>query len=973
MATTLSVLERHGELLEPGSNQVFPIHDPRRVWVVLAGRLDLFLVDMSEGQPVGARHHVLRVEEGQGVFGMSADEHPGLGIVASPAPGTRLVRLAQEKMRALATTPEEKDELAAFVERWIGGLTAAAADKAPPKVFMALEPGPPVEIEDEDKPILPLSGVIWVKHLAGASRFVARDEIGPVDGAHYFPVTRQGWLMSPEGARIECVSFRMLDAKDPEWAGLQQFHKVIFRSLVLNRKETEEKERQRLLRQRESDAALIEGALTQLALPLAEEPEEVALAHEEPTSDDLLLTCRAIGRVAGIRIKAHPDALRGVKQRDPVAAIAKASACRVRRVVLKGQWWRQDAGPLLAFLDSDNRPLALLPHGPNAYDVWDPTTRQATPVTPEIASTFNGFAYVFYRPFPEKALTAGDLLRFGLFGGKRDVLMILSMGAATGVLAMITPFLTGIVFDTVIPGAQRGQLLQLSLFLVVSAVATAMFTLTRSFALLRLEGKMDAAIQAAAWDRLLNLPVPFFRDYTSGDLAMRGLGITQIRQTLTGSTLSSILSGVFSIFSFALLFYYSWRLALLASGLVGFAVLVSLVLGIVQVRLQRELSHVRGRISGMVLQFINGVAKFRVSGTEGRAFASWARQFTKQKLMAVRARKVSMALSVFNAGFPVLSTAAIFYYTAHLMTKPDVEPLTTGDFLAFNAAFSQFLAASLQLSQSIVGVLNIVPLYERAQPIFRTLPEVDVAKTDPGELRGTIDVNHLAFRYRPDAPLVLRDVSLSIRAGEFVAFVGASGCGKSTLFRLLLGFEKPESGAIYYDGHDLAGLDVQAVRRQLGVVLQNGKLLTGDIFTNIVGSAPLTVDDAWEAARLSGLEKDVQAMPMGMHTVIAEGGGGLSGGQRQRLMIARAIVGKPRVLLFDEATSALDNETQAIVSQSLAALQATRVVIAHRLSTIMKADRIFVFDKGLVVQEGSYEQLIAREGLFADLARRQIA
>jgi ATP-binding cassette subfamily C protein len=264
-------------------------------------------------------------------------------------------------------------------------------------------------------------------------------------------------------------------------------------------------------------------------------------------------------------------------------------------------------------------------------------------------------------------------------------------------------------------------------------------------------------------------------------------------------------------------------------------------------------------------------------------------------------------------------------------------------------------------------------MFERARPILETLPETSDAKGEPGGLTGNIEISHAFFRYRPDTPLVLRDLSLSVRPGEFVALVGASGCGKSTLFRLLLGFDRLDSGAIHFDGQDLAGMNPQAVRRQIGVVLQNGQLQTGDIFENIAGTRPLTIDDAWAAASLAGLEDDIRAMPMGMHTVISEGGGGLSGGQRQRLMIARAIASRPRILLFDEATSALDNLTQAIVSRSLEQLEATRIVIAHRLSTIVKADRIFVLEAGRVVQSGSYAELIAQEGLFAKLAQRQLA
>jgi ATP-binding cassette subfamily C protein len=277
------------------------------------------------------------------------------------------------------------------------------------------------------------------------------------------------------------------------------------------------------------------------------------------------------------------------------------------------------------------------------------------------------------------------------------------------------------------------------------------------------------------------------------------------------------------------------------------------------------------------------------------------------------------------------------------------------------------------LSSTAVSVLGIVPMFERARPILECLPETSLGKGEPGELAGNIEVSHAFFRYRPDSPLVLKDLSLSVRSGEFVALVGASGCGKSTLFRLLLGFEHLESGAIHFDARDLAGLNPQSVRRQIGVVLQSGQLQTGDIFENIAGARPLTLDQAWTAARLAGLEDDIRAMPMGMHTVISEGGGGLSGGQRQRLMIARAIAFRPRILLFDEATSALDNQTQAIVSRSLETLDATRIVIAHRLSTIVRADRIFVLDAGRVVQSGTYAELIGQEGPFSKLAMRQLA
>ena len=330
---------------------------------------------------------------------------------------------------------------------------------------------------------------------------------------------------------------------------------------------------------------------------------------------------------------------------------------------------------------------------------------------------------------------------------------------------------------------------------------------------------------------------------------------------------------------------------------------------------------------------------------------------------------VRIAFNVFNNAYSILTTILLFWAMAFWAG----EKMSTGMFLAFNAAFGGFLGATLAVGGSLLSLLDAVPIYERAKPILDTLPESNEARSDPGDLRGRIEFSHVLFRYKPDTPLVLNDLSFQIHPGEFVAIVGPSGSGKSTLIRLLLGFETPESGAIFMDGLDLSGLDIHAVRRQFGVVLQNGKLIPGSIFENIVGSSLLTLEDATDAARKAGLDEDIRKMPMGMHTVLSEGTGTLSGGQRQRLMIARAIVARPRILLFDEATSALDNRTQAIVSRSLEQLQATRIVIAHRLSTIMNADRILVIQGGRLTQSGSYRDLVNQPGMFVELAKRQLA
>jgi NHLM bacteriocin system ABC transporter ATP-binding protein len=753
----------------------------------------------------------------------------------------------------------------------------------------------------------------------------------------------------------------------------ETFHQVAGERMGERIRKAEQMELERLAQRSSTDATLLENALHQLASPLEPSTGQENLVDASSTHP-MVLVCQAIARNSGVPLVVPQEVISGMAT-DPVVPIARHSGAKVRKVVLKGEWWKDESGAILAFLEDSRKPVALL-RRPSGYMLFDPRTRRAQRVNAEIASTLHGLAYIFYRPLPARPVGVTDLLAFGLHGCRRELLSIVVMGLAAGWLSLAAPFATGIIFDSIIPGADRGQLMHAVSLIIASAFAMALFVLARSFAMLRLEAKLDLALEAAVWDRLLGLPVPFFRDYTAGDLAVRSLAMGEMRRTLTGTTASSIMSGLFSVFGLLLLFYYSVPLALIAMGLLAVVLVVTLVLGYLQVRYQREVTEWRGRISGTVLQFINGIAKFRVSGTEDRAFARWASLFAEQKRLAVRTRRIAAQQAVFNAAFPIAAMAVIFWSISHYAASSSAgtgsPALSTGSFLAFHAAFVQLLAATLDLCAAALAVAGLIPQYERVRPILQALPESGGGKSDPGRLRGQIEVSHVSFRYRPDTPLVLRDVSFRVQPGEFVAFVGGSGSGKSTILRLLLGFERPEAGSIYYDGQDLAGLDTQAVRRQVGVVLQSGRLMQGDIFTNIIGSAPLTLEDAWAAARMAGLDDDINAMPMGMHTMVAEGGAGLSGGQRQRLMIARAIVNRPAILMFDEATSALDNRTQAIVSQSLEHLKATRIVIAHRLSTIMHADRIFVVDKGSIVQAGTYEELMRQPGLFAELAKRQL-
>lgn len=648
---------------------------------------------------------------------------------------------------------------------------------------------------------------------------------------------------------------------------------------------------------------------------------------------------------------------------------ARSSGFRIREVVLKEQWYRRDSCPMLGFYEEGMKPVCLLKSGSSSYKTFDPATGESAVITEELADMLMPAAFMFYKPFETKPVKLIDLCRMILGESIGDIIVVGLLGTLVGIIGMATPVVTGVIFDSIIPEASRSQMVQVFLILLALAVSASFFELAKSFSLVRIQGKVNHTVQSALWDRLLALPVPFFRNYSSGDLAQRSLGISTIIDMIAGITLNTVLSAIFSVFNLFLLFYYDLGLALIAVMLTTVTICFTIIINLFQIRQQREIINLANRNSGFLFQLVNGVAKIKMTGSQKRAFVKWSELFSKKRKAEFVAGVSQNVLVSFNSVFPLLTSMVFFSWIILYMNSP----VSTGSFLAFVSAFGAFQGALLSMTGVITSSLSVIPIYEGLKPILQSIPENDRLKSFPGRLTGDIEVAHVSFRYGDGLPLVLNDVSIHAKSGEFIAVVGGSGSGKSTLLRLLIGFEKPESGTIYYDRQDLETLDILEARRQFGVALQNGMLTQGSIFENIVGQSNLAIEDAWEAARMAGVADDIKAMPMGMHTVIPAGGGVLSGGQRQRIVIARSIVKKPKILFFDEATSALDNKTQAEVSRSLEDLRVTRIVIAHRLSTIINADRIYVMDKGQVVQSGRYDDLMAEEGLFRELASRQIA
>ncbi|MEW5929403.1 MAG: NHLP bacteriocin export ABC transporter permease/ATPase subunit [Gemmatimonadota bacterium] len=949
--------------------------EPGRAWLVLAGRMDVYATRVVDGEPAGTRTHLFRVECGAPLFGAGTDPATGTALLAVGAPGTRLAEVGLEPLRALAAAPEKHAAVAALLHAWIERLYEGVADPFPRAGLRDVGPGE--QVDAAGACVRSTAHVAWVEQLAGTSRLLGRPAGGLAAG-ELLPVSDRCWLEGGEGCTLRLIPTEYLLAGEVDgghelaWSALERLHRVVLALVAERVRGSEEARLERLRLRAAGRRAAMAGALGQLAssFPGGTAPEPALRAAGAAGAEDPLVS--AFLRVAGAAgIPAEPPAdWRALRCRDPLDSLARACRVRTRRVALRGEWWRGDAGPMLGRAAEDGRPLALLPSPRGGYEAHDPREPLPTRVTAESAAALAPFATVLYRSFPDARVGLWGMLRFAMHGCGRDLLAVLGASLAAAALGLLPSLGMGLLFSSVIPDAERGQLLQLTLVLLVSSLATTGFAAVRGTALLRIEARVGATLQAAVWDRLLALSLPFFRGYAAGDLAVRAMGIEEIRRTLSGTVVTSLLGGAFSLANFALLFYYDPLLAAVAAAMVAAALAAYVGVGWLQLRRQRAVLRLHSRTSGTVLQLLNGIAKLRMAGAEVHAFGLWARLFGQQRREQLRARALGNWLALFTAVCPVVCTLVLFA----LGPRPGSgAAMGTGEFLGFMAAFNLGLAGALSCGTALVGALAAVPLYEHARPILHTLPEVHAGKHDPGELSGAVELQHVTFRYSADGPATLHDVSLRVRPGEFVAFVGPSGSGKSTLLRLLLGFEAPEAGAVAFDEQDLAGLDVQAVRRQLGTVLQDGTLLSGSIFDNIVGSAAASHDDAMEAARLAGMEEDVRQMPMGLHTVVSDGGRTLSGGQRQRLMIARALLRRPRILLLDEATSALDNRTQAVVAESLARLKATRIVVAHRLSTVMGADRIYVVDGGRIVESGTPAELLERRGLFHRMAQRQLA
>lgn len=674
---------------------------------------------------------------------------------------------------------------------------------------------------------------------------------------------------------------------------------------------------------------------------------------------------RSICRFLKIEV---PDEVRDFETaREEIDFILHTSGAIKRTIELSEDWWKDGDGPLLAMLKKTGAYIALFPGAFRGYYYYDRETQKKVRITKRNQDQFEKEAVCFYKPLPNISLSNKEYVKIILKQlNTKDILILLLSALFITLLGLITPLATKYAFSSVIPSGSTSLLIPLSFWLVSFAFSTWLLNVVKLSVTTRINTRLEVYCQNAVYSRVIRLPAAFFKDKSAGGMAQKVKALSQVPMLLTDQLFGTVLTVVLSLIYILQLFTIAAPLVL--PVFTTYIAEIALFIWVLnqEKRITEELLTARENNSGLVFAFLSGIQKIKISGSRKQAFAKWLDSYTQVTRPSYIIRFPSSFQTPLVTAINLLGLLWIYLVAA-------ANHLSVAQFTSFSSAFGMAMAGVLVLHSSSRSFSMLKPVLNRGKPILEAVPETGDGKRGIGKLTGSIELNQVSFRYTQDSPLILDEISLQIRPGEYVAIVGKSGCGKSTLLRLLLGFEEPLHGSISYDGLDLSSIDRRSLRRNIGTVMQDGQLFNGDIFYNIILTAPwLKMSDAWDAAEKAGVADDIRKMPMGMHTMVTESGSGISGGQKQRILIARAISPRPAILMLDEATSALDNITQKIVTDSMNQMECTRIVIAHRLSTIRECDRILVLDHGQIIEDGTYDELYKQNGLFTELVKRQI-
>lgn len=869
----------------------------------------------------------------------------GQSLMCAPCDQGQLIAVAPEggvlQVQAAAAIP--MSELASSANNWVLALSESVARLGQIRPTVLSMDAGMAQAGHDGQHIHSARGVLWVIAKAAELRF-----LGVGEPSQMVPISPVLWASVSANGPLDFVPAELF-ALSSISQSLSSFHGHLLAHL---------------------HADLIERARL--------EAERIA-AREEQVAHDLAKVMDGHERILESKINAARDddlvyAWRktggsvppGMNQSDKTdfAEFADAMHMPYRRVSLTGRWWNTDMGSLVGQLLADGRPVALVPDWRGRYRIHIQGNKPQL-VNAEVAATLDSSAFSVVKPMPERKLRPRDLLIVAIAScaGDLTTLMVATLGAS--LLGLLVPVATGHIIDTFVPSEMRGQLLMLGVMLVVAQFCSFLLKASSDLARQRIDGRVAARLQGGVMDRVFRMPSFVLRTFSSTDLAMRVMSIDGIRRTVTGIALNTLLTGAFGLTSIGLLFYYDVYGAVVALLLFLALAGAGAFAGYKQINAMLKGEQMSANVATFTQQLMENISTLRAFGAEKRAYIQWSRNSIEMRKRGLRGKAISIRFDTLLSGYDLLALATVF-----IVIGRQSESMSSGSFMAFATAYANFLGASIGFGRAMLPVAGLIPMYARVKPLMENTPERSGMAQNPGRLSGALEVANVAFAY-PGSPRVLTRMNFRVEPGQFVALVGASGCGKSTLVNLLLGIDKPEQGAILFDGNNLADLDVTAVRRQFGVCRQNGRMFSGSLYENILGAHHGTQADVWEAARLAGIDEEIRALPMQLHTVVTEGSATFSGGQIQRLLLARALVGNPRFVVLDEATSALDNITQDLVVRNVERLGVTRIVVAHRLSTIRNADVILFMRDGQVSESGSYDELCARGGDFAHFVKRQ--
>ncbi|MCC5832794.1 MAG: NHLP bacteriocin export ABC transporter permease/ATPase subunit [Chlamydiales bacterium] len=958
--------EPHGEIVkriaEKGQKEKLSGNTPiylrelGYIWFLEKGSVNLFAIERKEGSPEGMRTLIATLTAPCSLFAFAVEEQASHEVVAITEKESIVWKAEIKEVEAYFC----RDPL--YLNKWINQLAIFHGKELGTETAAYVE-APQIAILGKEETLslkrafthAEKEKINWVEIERGDLEFLGYGSL-PL-AKKPFPLTYTAWLKSRAGAVVSASE------KTENWKeGLQHYHEILLKYILTRKEIGEREERERSEQRKKIEDEALHASLKEMAEVLG--PVET----EEPLYDTIPLfnACRIVGSSSEILFRLPEKIPEKIEASQLLCEIALASEVRYRQVKLSGRWWKKDCGNMVAFYGEDLKPVALITKKPGCYAIIDPTDGKKIKVDKKAAARLHENAYYFYPCFPNELKTGKEMFRYYLKHNKKEFFPLVWYSVIAALISLFPPFATERLMNNVIPDANAPLLWEISFGLMMAAGSASLFLFFRSLMVARLEGLSSDQLLSGLWDRMLKLPLAFFRRYSTGNLIMRVMSAEWMRSLISGNSIRVLFSGVFSLFYLLAMALYAPALTLIAFLVLLFGFSITLLCAAFYAKKQQQYFELEGKINAFVIQIISSVGKLRTTGSEKNAFANFAHQFSEFKRVDLKAQNIRNIVLTMNYILPFVMYLFIFGYAFEAGREYSI-----GAFLAFNTAFVTFYIAMTDLSNTLLEMTPILPLWNRSRVIVEEPLEEQLKAKNPGRLTGEIHVDEVSFKYEGSENFVLNTISMKANPKEFVGIIGPSGCGKSTLIRILLGFERPTSGAVYYDDKDLSSFTIHEFRKQLGVVLQEEGIIAGSIYDNLTCGKTYKSQEVQRALQISGFEEDIELFPMGLHTHLPTGGTTLSGGQKQRLLIARALLPNPKILLLDEATSALDNRNQDKVIKSIDQLDVTRIVIAHRLSTIRNADRIYVMDKGRFVQTGTYEELLSKPGLFAEMLKRQ--